>query len=198
MGTKDFNFIDRAIAYLRLGKVRGYAEEGDIVLDFGCGNQAFFLHSVKDKINSGVGIDYEVEDKKVGKNISLIKQGFEDALPFEDSSFNKIFILAVLEHISPEKVITLFSELARVLRSGGKIILTTPTPRSKPILEFLAFKLRLISRSEVADHKKYYTRHDMKELAKKTRLGLKKYETFQLGLNSLAVMEKVAQIPRFH
>lgn len=195
MGTKDFNFIDKAIAYLRLRKVRSYVEKGDVVLDFGCGSQAFFLHSVEDKIKSGIGVDWEVEDKKVTGNITLIKCRFEDKLPFKDSFFNKIFMLAVLEHISPEKVITLFHEFKRILKPNGKIVLTTPTPASKQILEFLAFKLHLISQAQIADHKMYYGQNDLAILAKEATLILKKHELFQLGMNSLAILEKSGTLP---
>ena len=99
-------------------------------------------------------------------------------------------MLAVLEHVETNKVELLFKEFKRILKKNGKVILTTPTPLSKPILEFLAYKLRIISECEIRDHKKYYTRNDIKELAEATNFLLDSYKLFQFGLNSSAILEK--------
>src|SRR5436305_1566499 len=126
MGTKDFNFLDIIIADLRLKKIAHYLNSDDIVLDFGCGNQAFFLRHVRKKIKKGIGIDYDVENDKIG-SIELIKFKFENKIPFENNYFDKICILAVLEHLEIEKIEILFREFKRVIKPGGKIIMTTPT-----------------------------------------------------------------------
>jgi len=160
MDTKNFNIVDRLIAKMRLSKVLPYIDKEDVVLDFGCGNQGYFLNYISPMINKGVGIDYDVENKTEG-NLFFKKFIFKNVLPFEDKSFDKVVMLAVLEHIETNKVELLFKELKRVLKNNGKIILTTPTPCSKLILEFLAYKLHIISESEIRDHKKYYREEDL-------------------------------------
>lgn len=189
MDTRNFNIIDKIIAKLRLNQIIDCIEEGEVILDFGCGNKSFLLGSVGSKIKSGVGLDYEVENKK-DKNVEYINYKFNGNLPFKDESFDKVFMLAVLEHIEVSMVDNLFMEFKRILKSDGKIILTTPTPRSKNILEFLAYKLKIISSKEIQDHKKYYDKNEITRLVKRCNLKLFDYKLFQLGLNSRAILEK--------
>lgn len=188
MDTKNFNFVDRIIANFRLDQIINYVNRGDVILDFGCGNESFLLGNVRSKIKSGVGLDYEVENKREN-NIEYVNYKFAGKLPFNDKSFNKIFLLAVLEHIETNEVKRLFLEFKRILKNDGKIILTTPTPRSRRFLEFLAFRLKIISGREIKDHKKYYDKKEINKLSKKCNLKLIGYDLFQFGLNSCAIIE---------
>lgn len=190
MGTKDFNILDNIIAKLRLKKVVSYVDNGDRVLDFGCGHQAYFLRHIKNIVSSGIGIDYDAENIKIGGNVKLVKLRFIDKLPLADNYFDKVFLLAVVEHIPLMSEFPLLRELRRILKKGGKIILTTPTPFGKKVLEFLAFKLKIISAKEIRDHKKYYNYSDLREIASKLNFKIVKYKTFQFGINSICVMEK--------
>lgn len=191
MGTKDFNLLDNIIAGWRLKQVVGYVENGDRVLDFGCGYQAYFLRHIKHIVSTGIGIDYDIENIKIDGNVKLVKLRFIDKLPLADNLFDKVFLLAVIEHMPLISEFSLLRELRRVLKKGGRIILTTPTPFGKKVLEFLAFKLKIISVKEIRDHKKYYSYDDFREIAGKFNLKIVKYETFQLGVNSICVMEKL-------
>src|SRR3989344_4333341 len=126
MGTKDFNFIDNIISKLRLRKVLPFVKQGDIVLDFGCGYHALFLNEISHIIKKGVGVDYDVDEISHTHNIELKKLRFINKLPFPDKSFDKVFMLAVIEHLSPESGKRLMSEISRILKKGGKLVLTTP------------------------------------------------------------------------
>lgn len=190
MGTKDFNLLDKFISWTRLGKVIGFVENGDRILDFGCGHQAYLLKHVVDRIKTGVGIDYDSKSHKIAPHIEVMNYHFKSDLPFNKATFDKIFMLASLEHLTPQTAERLFDEFSRILAKDGKIILTTPTPRGKIILEFMAFKLGIISADEVADHKKYYAKSDLEELADRHGYIITVYKTFQLGGNSICVMEK--------
>lgn len=189
MDTKNFNFIDKVIAKLRLSEVDKYIKNNDVILDFGCGHRSFLLENYEDKIEKGVGIDYDVKNNKKGK-IEYIRGKFSGKLPFKDKEFNKIFLLAVLEHIEVDKVEKLFWEFKRILKDNGKIIITTPTPRSQFFLEFLAYRVRIISAAEIRDHKKYYDKNEIEKLAKKCGLRLSKYKLFEFTLNSYGIFEK--------
>ena len=190
MDTKNFNFLDKIIAKIRLGNVISFVDKDDKILDFGCGSTSFLLNNIKSKIKSGVGIDYDVDSRKE-ENIEYIRFKFDKKLPFKDGSFDKIFMLAVLEHIDVDKVDLLFTDFKRILKKGGKIVLTTPTPASKNLLEFLAFKLRIISENEIRDHKKYYNRSDIRILARNVNLNITDYQLFFLGFNSRAIFKKI-------
>jgi len=188
VATNEFNIIDKLIAYLRSSRIKKYINNGDRVLDFGCGNQGYFLKYIKEIINEGIGLDGEVKSE-IYENLTFIKFNFKNKLPNNIGKFNKIIMLAVLEHIEVSSVDNLFNEFKKVLKDKGRIILTTPTPMSKPLLEILA-KLGIINNDEIADHKKYYSKTDISELGHKNKLKLVSYKLFQLGFNSEIIFEK--------
>lgn len=192
MGTKDFNALDLFICRWRSGIVRRHIAAGDKILDFGCGHQALFLRSVRSLVGHGIGIDYDATPSQPAPNLEIRNFHFKDRLAFPDQTFDRVTILAVLEHIPLDQVGVLFAEFRRVLKNGGRVLLTTPTPASRPLLEFLAFRLKIISGPEIADHKHYWSRADIERLAAEQTLVCEKYGTFQFGLNSVAVLTKSA------
>ena len=190
MGTKDFNALDLFICRWRSGIVRRQLQPGATVLDFGCGHQALFLRSVQQHIRQGIGLDYDATPGRVATNLEIQNFHFKDRFEFPDRTFDNITILAVLEHIPPDQVGILFREFRRILKDDGRVLLTTPTPASKPLLEFLAFKLRIISAPEIADHKHYYSQADIQAVAAGQGFGCSAYHTFQFGLNCFAALNK--------
>lgn len=191
--TDNFNILDTIIAYLRFRKLKKYVNVNDALLDFGCGYQAFFLKNIASGIKLGIGVDAHIQPQKIGNNVRLLKYKFKNHLPFNNRHFDKVFMLAVLEHIDLSKINVLFKEVNRVLKPKGMIILTTPTTKSKDILEFLAFRLGIISKDEVEDHKKYYKRSDLESICDTTGFRILRYENFMLGMNSFYVLKKLVQ-----
>lgn len=189
MNTGGFNLLDKWIAKLRLGQVMPFVREGEVVLDFGCGVQAYLLRQTQEKLKEGYGLDYDIATRREEK-LSFVRFRYETQLPFPDRFFDKIFMLAVLEHLEESQAQLLFSEFHRILKPSGEIVLTTPTPRGQVILEFLAFRLKIISQEEIRDHKKYYTPQDLQKLAQHHHLCLSQTRFFQCGLNSLYVLKK--------
>jgi ubiquinone/menaquinone biosynthesis C-methylase UbiE len=186
--TKNFNLLDVLIAKWRLSVVAKEINSGDTVLDFGCGTQGYFLKYISKTIKSGVGIDYDIKTEEF-KNLKFIKFKYIEKLPFEKDSFGKVVLLAVLEHIELDKVNKMFLEFNRVLCHGGKIVLTTPTKLGKPIMEMLA-TMNIVNKAEIMDHKMYYKKSDIKDLAEGSGFNLISYKLFQLGINSVAVLKK--------
>lgn len=190
MGTKDFNALDLFICRWRSRIVRRFIRPRTTLLDFGCGHQALFLLSVAPDLQLGIGVDYDAAPSRPAPNVEVRQFHFKDRFEFPDATFDQVTILAVLEHIPPDQVDTLFREFRRILKADGRILITTPTPASKPLLEFLAFKLKIISGPEIADHKHYYSRADIADLATRQELACEAYLTFQFGLNSFASLAK--------
>jgi glycosyltransferase involved in cell wall biosynthesis/ubiquinone/menaquinone biosynthesis C-methylase UbiE len=158
------------------------------LMDIGCGYNHKFLNQVEKYIDLGVGIDFKVPEYN-GKKIITKKLKLSDKLPYDDSSFDIVTMLAVLEHLDKPKEIT--EEIYRILKPGGKLLLTVPSKRAQPVLEFLAFKLHIISEKEILDHKKYY---DMEELANLIGhidgFNIEYHEYFQFKFNNYCIITK--------
>lgn len=192
MGTKDFNALDLFICRWRSRIVRQHVRPASTILDFGCGHQALFLLSVQRDIRSGIGLDYDATPAQPAPNIEIRQFHFRERFDIPDRSFDQVTILAVLEHIPPDHVDVLFREFCRILVDGGQILLTTPTPAAKPVLEFLAFRLKIISAPEIADHRHYYSMTDLQALAARHGLVCSTYRQFLLGFNCFAAFTKPA------
>lgn len=189
MNTRNFNQLDILIARWRLSQVLRWIPAQAQLLDFGCGTQAFLLKALVGRIEYGYGIDYDATPSKT-KHYQIINTTVTNRLPFPPKMFGVVTLLAVLEHMTPSQARQLFKEFHRVLQPGGRVVLTTPTPASQWLLELLAFRVKIISYAEIADHKHYYSQQDIAKLAQKAGFRLVTYSTFQAGLNSLAVLEK--------
>ena len=189
MNTTKWNLLDKLISWYRLSAAVKYIKKNDLILDLGCGVQHYLLNRGKHKFKLGYGLDYDLRDCQEG-NIHLVNYKYQGSLPLKDDFFDKVFLLAVLEHIEEKDVRALFSEFHRILRKNGRIIITTPAPRSKILLEFLALKLKILNLEEVTDHKHYYLAKEIYDLARVSGLQVINFKPFQFGLNSLYVLEK--------
>lgn len=115
--------------YDRLCFAWEHVQQGETAhLDFGC-SYGTFLNKLKNKnIERMVGVDISEKVIKKGQQFfsgfDLIKINNASKLPFDDHSFNSITILDVLEHVYEQK--ELLAELNRVLKIGGKLIVTVP------------------------------------------------------------------------
>ncbi len=100
-------------------------------LDIGCGTNIFVKAG-----GNGIGIDVHPWE---GADIVVKNTG---KLDFPDNDFDSVLIVAALNHI-PERESTL-REAYRVLKPGGKIILTMLTP----FVSYITHKIRYIYDSD--------------------------------------------------
>jgi len=200
MKIGDEEFFEPILRLIRFKKAIRYIEKNKpvVFLDLGSGPKIpFYFFAKKNKVifKKYIGIDPLIQKKLIGdlnknKDIFLLQRKIINKIPFPSSNADFIVAFAFLEHLENPK--NIFKELLRVLRPGGKIILTTPTPKAKSILEFLSFKLKLISPREIAEHKNYFTKKDLLLLIpknKKFNLEIN-HQYFEFGLNNLLVIIK--------
>ena len=128
----------------------------------------------------------EGELKKLVKGKYLVVN--YDHSVMRNTHFDTIVSLAVIEHISVKEVFNIFQKFKVILNKGGRIFLTTPTKMGKPVLEFWAF-IGIIDKENIEEHKHYWSKKEIYDLAKKTGFVVKKYKKFQIGFNQLAVLE---------
>ena len=108
--------------------VKKWVGNGQRVLDVGCGDGRYF-EALKDKKANYVGVDNcEALIKKTRKyenrKTKFLVGDILD-LPFGDNQFDYVLCIAVLHHIpSRELQLKALCEMRRVLKPGGKLIMT--------------------------------------------------------------------------
>ena len=129
------------------------------VLDIGCGSYPLFLTKINFEEKYGLDKMAWPVTGNTGHppGIIFVKHDIENKaeLPFREDFFDVVTMLAVFEHIEPDKLINILKEIRRILKPGGRFFLTTPAPRADKLLRFMA-KCRLISSEEIDEHKSAY------------------------------------------
>ena len=101
-----------------------------------------------------------------------------------DKKYDTVVALAVIEHLPVNRV---YKVLQRFYKTGGQVVITTPSKQSKWILEFMAW-LGITDRDNIREHKSYWNKEELLTLAKATGFNVARYKKFQFGLNQLLVL----------
>jgi len=156
--TRGEGLLEGFLAKKRSAKanslIKDFHRKGRI-LDIGCGSYPYFLMTVDFKEKYGVDPVLDMSKIKNGKIILKKLDVTEQKLPFADNNFDVITMLAVFEHIDENKLKFILSEIKRVLKKEGILIITTPAPWSDRVLHFMA-RVGLISKEEMEEHKHNY------------------------------------------
>ncbi|MBE9013957.1 class I SAM-dependent methyltransferase [Pseudanabaenaceae cyanobacterium LEGE 13415] len=180
--------LEPLLRWLRLRRVIAEIPEHSIVLDVGCGRNAAFLKAIEPRIAQGYGVDFKVAEFQTDK-LKTIQVHLGEELPFADDSFDVVTMLAVLEHIEHEQAI--LKEIRRVLKPGGKLVLTVPSVWAQPVLEFLSYRLRIVDEAEIRDHKRYYDRQKLKQvLIQVAGFDRFRHQYFQMWMNNFCTAMK--------
>ncbi len=116
------------------------AVKGLRLLDMGCGNGTY-LSLVKSRFQEIYGCDisesalHEVQKKDIQAVCADLNKGY---IPYKSDSFDTVTAMELLKHVIDP--LQLLIDVKRILRSGGKLILTTPNIRYFRNLNTLLFK----------------------------------------------------------
>lgn len=193
-GQEKPPFLETFLLNLRIKQIKKHLtalKNPEFLVDLGCGYNAVFLRQIQKQENFKIlaGLDLRVNFSLNRENLQLQEADLNKPLCFKDSIADIIVFLAVLEHLS-EPLLCL-KECHRVLKPGGFLFLTTPSPQARHILEFLAF-LRILSPQEVADHKHYFSKKEIREILGTAGFQNNniKIKPFQFGFNNLVIAQK--------
>ena len=104
----------------------GEARAGERVLDLGCG-AGRFVAALRDAGADPVGVELaDAALERARRNVAGADlRAMTDAIPLEDASVDLVWCSEVLEHV-PDTA-GLLSEIRRVLKTGGRLLATTPS-----------------------------------------------------------------------
>lgn len=165
-GKEQYSALDNFIFSLRKRQVqKRLPERPAVIADFGSGYDCRLLRSLGQSYPEAqlIGVDTEFDERLSEITaLSLVTANLNEPLPMADASVDVALSLAVLEHLDQPAVFV--KELYRVVKPGGVVLLTTPGPASKPLLEFLAFRLKVIDAHEILDHKHYFSSSELRSV----------------------------------
>ncbi|MFC1621058.1 class I SAM-dependent methyltransferase [Candidatus Omnitrophota bacterium] len=169
--------------------IPSYHRKGRI-LDIGCGEHPYFL--IDTIFNNKYGIDISAKECTKDKSIIIKNSDIEKdgLLGFESEYFDVVTMLAVFEHLDPNKLSVIVREIKRVLKSKGIFILTTPAPWTSVILEALS-AVRLVNPEMIKEHKGLYGAKKISDILTESGFSREnvKFGSFELFMNtwSLAI-----------
>jgi 2-polyprenyl-3-methyl-5-hydroxy-6-metoxy-1,4-benzoquinol methylase len=181
--------LDRLLQRWRIAKARPYIARGARVLDVGCADGVLFSH-LESEISELVGIDPNLPQSIETTRCRFISGRFPDSLA-DDGPFDAITMLAVLEHIPAVEQSRWAPACARLLKPGGFLIITAPSPVVDKILAIMK-ALRLIDGMSLEEHYGFEP-HRVPSLFANGSLELVKAGRFQLGCNNLFVFRRALE-----
>jgi len=148
------------------------------ILDIGC-HDGTFLSLVKNRDNNFYGLDANdwavSESKKKGFDIQQFFFDDKTKLPFENEFFDVVIAGEIIEHIYDTDFF--LAEIRRLLKPGGKLLISTPNIASLGRRFFLLLgrdPLTEISPNEAGSvgHIRYFTKKSLVRLLKKHNFKL--------------------------
>ena len=181
----------------RIAAVRPFLDSGSL-LDIGCGTGELARDVDPAKY---LGVDQDEESIGIARrkfpthrflalgefsSLTALSSQVSPALDGSERKFDQIVGLAVIEHVdSPQQWL---SWLRNLLKSGGRVILTTPHPSVRRIHE-LGAGVGLFSREGAMEHRELINRGRMIQLAEASGFRIRHFRRFLLGANQLFVLE---------
>lgn len=178
--------LDKFIRRIRIKKVSSLIEDNSRILDIGCSDGKLF-RVLGRRLGEGVGLDPLLTHELRTEAYSLFPASFP-CPDLKDKTFDVITLLAVLEHIPTASQVEFAKACFNQLRTGGRLIITVPSPHVDTILKVL---IRLKLAEGICFEQHYCFEQKLTPLLF-TSCGFEliNHETFELGLNNLYVFEK--------
>lgn len=167
---------DKALLVHYLPYLRPYIRPESHILDIGCGTGAFLQLLGSQGYSNLYGIDISAfalqEAQKHTPNLKVCCNDLQSAISLNDQQFDLISCLDVIEHLINPFVV--LQEIARLLKPGGILLLTTPNSNS--ILRYLRGEQWYALRD--SSHLIYFNAFSLSYLVRKAGLRPKRQVAF--------------------
>lgn len=148
------------------------------ILDIGSGPGVFFYLHKRPGIKINLDISYD--QLKYGKRLNPeahYVMALANHLPFADGSFQIVCLIETIEHLKEEEARQTLSEVYRVLKKGGQVIISTPNYRSSwPLLEKIVSFIGPVN--YIAQHVNHFNMNKLARYVRWCGLAIKSKETF--------------------
>lgn len=161
------------------------------VLDIGCGPGNYFIKKYIGE-KKGIGVDIYSYDgvENIVKDMAK--------LPYENETFDTVTLIAVGGHIPKQKREDEFKEFARVLKIGGKLIMTEGEPISQYLRhKWLHFYMKIQGKNDVdtergmdEDEQFCMPKNEIMEYLNSPPLSFVFHKSFQWKLNNIYIARK--------
>lgn len=173
--------LDRALQWVRIRVALRHIPANARLLDVGC-SDGILSHALGRDV---CDYDYTGIDPDAPDDDPRIQRGrFPDDLR-ATGPFDVITMLAVFEHFPESERGRVVEACQKLLRPGGRVIITVPTPIVDRIVDFLR-ALRLVQGMDIEAHHGYRPEETPVHFA---GFRVVMHQTFELGLNHLYVLE---------
>ena len=155
---------------------------GGRILDVGCGSSV-----ILQSLNHAIGLDIRHTKMRYMRRYGLpVVTGSIFALPFADCSMEGVVCSEVIEHVPSDP--SIFTELDRVLKPGGLLILGTPDygTWTWPAIEWCYH--RLMPGGYADEHIAHYTRASLQEMLR--RMGYEALDARYVYRGELIVLAR--------
>ncbi|HRI82852.1 MAG TPA: methyltransferase domain-containing protein [Opitutaceae bacterium] len=178
--------LDRFIQRWRIRQAAKFIPPAARVIDIGA-HQGELFDFLGNRLVAGFGIEPLLETPLRTARHEL-HPGLFPAVRPAAGGWDAVTMLAVLEHIPPPAQREIAAACAQLLKPGGRVIITVPSPTVDIILSALRF-CRLIDGMSLEQHYGFKPGDTLKLFAA-PEFRLHHRGSFQMGLNHLFVFEK--------
>ena len=163
--------------------IRPHLKAGSHVLEIGCGAGNLLLQAAVPG-SYPVALDLSMQaltfvrsrleeansDAEVASGFACT-QAIGESLPLKDDSFDCVLMSEVIEHLEAPQIS--IREAARVLRSGGRLLITTPNYRSFwPLMEWTVDRLNMAPKMAGEQHISRFDPSSLKSLLTESGLTM--------------------------
>lgn len=180
--------VDRFLQRARMRAVMKYLGKDLRVIDVGA-HEGELFKALGSRLSLGFGVEPLAKEQAVGPNYTIDGGYFPDVRPSDSGTWDAVTMLAVLEHVPCEAQGPLAAACADLLKPGGRVLITVPSPMVDHILNVLK-ALRLIDGMSLEEHYGFEP-GDTVRIFGPPAFRMVAHRYFQFGLNNLFVFEKV-------